>query len=172
MCMCIVFAFQLIRAKEVRKYIEVKRSEEKWREMMTLWRFACGDVLFSIRCLSTSTPLNLQGLQKPPRWQEVLECSRSQAVYCIMFRHALHVGSYLWHRLCLEPLSVKYDFTYQGRIGASTGGQATFGEDTITGFFVFYFAFYHPHCWAYILLAKKFAEPLFQSKKISEKMRK
>ena len=36
MCMCIVFAFQLIRAKEVRKYIEVKKSEEKWREMMTL----------------------------------------------------------------------------------------------------------------------------------------
>ena len=36
MGVCIVFAFQLIRAKEVRKYIEVKRSEEKWREMMTL----------------------------------------------------------------------------------------------------------------------------------------
>ena len=27
MCMCIVFAFQLIRAKEVRIDIEVKRSE-------------------------------------------------------------------------------------------------------------------------------------------------
>ena len=35
MCMCIVFAFQLIRAKEVRIDIEVKRSEEKWREVMT-----------------------------------------------------------------------------------------------------------------------------------------
>ena len=35
MCMCIVFASQLIRAKEVRKYIEVKRSEEEWREVMT-----------------------------------------------------------------------------------------------------------------------------------------
>ena len=34
MCMCIVFAFHLIRAKEVRKDIEVKRSEEKWREVM------------------------------------------------------------------------------------------------------------------------------------------
>ena len=34
-CMCIVFAFQLIRAKEVRIDIEVKRSEEKWREVMT-----------------------------------------------------------------------------------------------------------------------------------------
>ena len=34
MCMCIVFAFQLIRAKEVRIDIEVKRSEEKWREVM------------------------------------------------------------------------------------------------------------------------------------------
>ena len=33
--MCIVFAFQLIRAKEVRIDIEVKRSEEKWREVMT-----------------------------------------------------------------------------------------------------------------------------------------
>ena len=29
MCMCIVFAFQLIRAKEVRIDIEVNRSEEK-----------------------------------------------------------------------------------------------------------------------------------------------
>ena len=29
MCMCIVFAFQLIRAKEVRMDIELKRSEEK-----------------------------------------------------------------------------------------------------------------------------------------------
>ena len=35
MCMCIVFAFQLIRAKKVRIDIEVKRSEEKWREVMT-----------------------------------------------------------------------------------------------------------------------------------------
>ena len=35
MCMCIVFAFQLIRAKEVRIDIELKRSEEKWREVMT-----------------------------------------------------------------------------------------------------------------------------------------
>ena len=35
MCMCIVFAFQLIRAKEVRINIEVKRSEEKCREVMT-----------------------------------------------------------------------------------------------------------------------------------------
>ena len=35
MCMCIVFAFQLIRAKEVRIDIEVERSEEKWREVMT-----------------------------------------------------------------------------------------------------------------------------------------
>ena len=35
MCMCIVFAFQLIRAKEVRIDIEVKKSEEKWREVMT-----------------------------------------------------------------------------------------------------------------------------------------
>ena len=35
MCMCIVFAFQLIRAKEIRKDIEVKRREEKWREVMT-----------------------------------------------------------------------------------------------------------------------------------------
>ena len=35
MCMCIVFAFQLIRAKEVRIDIEVKRSEEKWREVIT-----------------------------------------------------------------------------------------------------------------------------------------
>ena len=34
MCMCIVFAFQLIRAKEVRIDIEVKRSEEKLREVM------------------------------------------------------------------------------------------------------------------------------------------
>ena len=34
MCMCIVFAFQLIRAKEVRIDIEVKKSEEKWREVM------------------------------------------------------------------------------------------------------------------------------------------
>ena len=33
--MCIVFAFQLIRAKEVIIDIEVKRSEEKWREVMT-----------------------------------------------------------------------------------------------------------------------------------------
>ena len=33
MCMCI--AFQLIRAKEVRIDIEVKRSEEKLREVMT-----------------------------------------------------------------------------------------------------------------------------------------
>ena len=33
-CMCIVFAFQLIRAKEVRIDLEVKRSEEKWREVM------------------------------------------------------------------------------------------------------------------------------------------
>ena len=31
--MCIVFAFQLIRAKEVRIDIEVKRSE-KWHEVM------------------------------------------------------------------------------------------------------------------------------------------
>ena len=39
MCMCIVFAFELIRAKDVRIYIykEVKRSDD-------LWRFACGDV--------------------------------------------------------------------------------------------------------------------------------
>ena len=29
MCMCIVFAFQLIRTKEVRIDIEVKRNEEK-----------------------------------------------------------------------------------------------------------------------------------------------
>ena len=29
MCLCIVFVFQLIRAKEVRIDIEVKRSEEK-----------------------------------------------------------------------------------------------------------------------------------------------
>ena len=37
--MCIVFAFELIRAKDVRIYIykEVKRSDD-------LWRFACGDV--------------------------------------------------------------------------------------------------------------------------------
>ena len=35
MCMCIVFAFQLIRAKKVRIDIEVKRSEEKCREVMT-----------------------------------------------------------------------------------------------------------------------------------------
>ena len=35
MCMCIVFAFQLIRAKEVGIDIEVKRSEEKWREVIT-----------------------------------------------------------------------------------------------------------------------------------------
>ena len=34
MCMCIVFAFQLIIAKEVRIDIEVKRSEEKLREVM------------------------------------------------------------------------------------------------------------------------------------------
>ena len=34
MCMCIVFAFLLIRAKEVRIDIEVKRSEEKLREVM------------------------------------------------------------------------------------------------------------------------------------------
>ena len=34
MCMCIVFAFQLIRVKEVRIDIEVKRSEEKLREVM------------------------------------------------------------------------------------------------------------------------------------------
>ena len=33
MCMCIVFAFQLIRAKEVRIDIEVKRSEEKLHEV-------------------------------------------------------------------------------------------------------------------------------------------
>ena len=33
--MCIVFAFQLIRAKEVRIYKNVKRSEEKWHEVMT-----------------------------------------------------------------------------------------------------------------------------------------
>ena len=33
--MCIVFAFQFLRAKEVRIDIEVKRSEEKWREVMT-----------------------------------------------------------------------------------------------------------------------------------------
>ena len=33
--MCIVFDFQLIRAKEVRIDIEVKRSEEKLREVMT-----------------------------------------------------------------------------------------------------------------------------------------
>ena len=33
--MYIVFAFQLRRAKEVRIDIEVKRSEEKWREVMT-----------------------------------------------------------------------------------------------------------------------------------------
>ena len=32
--MCIVIAFQLIRAKEVRIDIEVKRSEEKLREVM------------------------------------------------------------------------------------------------------------------------------------------
>ena len=54
MCMCIVFAFQLIRAKEVRIDIEVKRSEKKWREVTwsdDLWRFACGDVL-STWCLS------------------------------------------------------------------------------------------------------------------------
>ena len=47
MCMCIVFAFQLIRAKEVRIDIEVKRSEEKWREVKwsdNLRRFASGDV--------------------------------------------------------------------------------------------------------------------------------
>ena len=35
MCMCIVFAFQLIRAKEVRIDIEVKISEEKLCEVMT-----------------------------------------------------------------------------------------------------------------------------------------
>ena len=35
MCICIVFACQLIRAKEVRIDIEVKKSEEKWREVMT-----------------------------------------------------------------------------------------------------------------------------------------
>ena len=35
MCICIVFAFQLIRAKEERIDIEVKRSEEKLREVMT-----------------------------------------------------------------------------------------------------------------------------------------
>ena len=34
MCLCNVFVIQLIRAKEVRKDIEVKRSEEKWREVM------------------------------------------------------------------------------------------------------------------------------------------
>ena len=33
--MCIVFAFQFLRAKEVRIDIEVKRSEEKCREVMT-----------------------------------------------------------------------------------------------------------------------------------------
>ena len=33
MCMCIVFVFQLIRAKEVRIDIEVKISEEKGREV-------------------------------------------------------------------------------------------------------------------------------------------
>ena len=45
MFMCIVFAFQLIRAKEVRVDIEVKRSEEKWREV---WRFACGNFFLYI----------------------------------------------------------------------------------------------------------------------------
>ena len=34
-CVCIVFAFQFLRAKEVRIDIEVKRSEEKCREVMT-----------------------------------------------------------------------------------------------------------------------------------------
>ena len=33
--MCIGFAFQFLRAKEVRIDIEVKISEEKWREVMT-----------------------------------------------------------------------------------------------------------------------------------------
>ena len=35
MCLCIVFVIQLIRAKEVGIDIEVKRSEEKCREVMT-----------------------------------------------------------------------------------------------------------------------------------------
>ena len=39
MCMCNVFAFQVIRAKEVRIDIEVTWSDD-------LWRFACGDVFF------------------------------------------------------------------------------------------------------------------------------
>ena len=34
MYMCIVFAFQLIRAKEVRIDIEVKKGEEKRHEVM------------------------------------------------------------------------------------------------------------------------------------------
>ena len=34
MCMCIVFAYNWLRAKEVRLDIEGKRSEEKWREVM------------------------------------------------------------------------------------------------------------------------------------------
>ena len=32
-CVCIVFAFQFLRAKEVRIDIEVKRSEEKLHEV-------------------------------------------------------------------------------------------------------------------------------------------
>ena len=53
MCMCIVFAFQFLRAKEVRIDIEVKRSEKKWREVTwsdDLWRFACGDVYVLWSC--------------------------------------------------------------------------------------------------------------------------
>ena len=52
MCMCIVFAFQLIKSQ--RSKIR-HRSEKKWREMTWsdgLWRFACGDVFYDFPLFS------------------------------------------------------------------------------------------------------------------------
>ena len=49
MCMCIVFAFQLIRAKELRIYIEVKESEEKCDVMASVAMF----LRIIARCTST-----------------------------------------------------------------------------------------------------------------------